>query len=96
MPCEVDADEGVEADILSCESKALDQIRTFLYELQEDPRPNGREYLRAPASFYFQLPCGYFVSWEIQGDVLRLALTGNMSGIALRILGVGRERPKHR
>jgi len=86
-------DTAIKADILECDDTAFEQIRSFLYELEDDPLPKGRRRLRE-STFYVQLPCGYFVSWEIAGDVLKMALTGNLSGVTVRILGVGRRKPK--
>ena len=82
----------IQNDILDCDEEAFDQIRTFLYELQDDPLPMGRQRLR-DSVFYVKLPCGYFVGWEIVGDVLKMALTQDVNGITVRIVGVGRRKP---
>jgi hypothetical protein len=93
MPCKVRVDTAIKARILDCDDTALNQIRDFLYELQDNPLPAGRQPLDEN-TFYCQLPCGYFVSWEIEGDVLKMALTQNVRGIIVSILGVGRTKPK--
>ena len=92
MPCKVSVDTAIKADILDCDETAIDQIRAFLYELQEDPLPPGRQP-KGDAAFYVQLPCGYFVTWQIEGDILKMALTQNVSGITIRIIGVGTKKP---
>lgn len=88
MPCQVDVDTAVKSDILDCDAEARQQIGDFLLFLQEDPRPEQRR-LMSGASFYVRLPCWYFVSWEILGDVMEFALTGRIKGCVVRILGVG-------
>jgi hypothetical protein len=92
MPCEVSVDTAIKAAILDCNDTALEQIRTFLYELQDDPLPLNRQPL-GDAAFYVHLPCGYFVSWEIEGDLLKMALKQDLRGITVRILGVGKSKP---
>jgi hypothetical protein len=93
MPCKVSVDAAVKLAILDCDEIAIDQIRTFLYELQDDPLPVHRQPL-GDAEFFVQLPCGYFVSWEIDGDVLGMVLKRDLTGITVRILGVGKKKPK--
>ena len=92
MPCRVSVDTAVKADILDCDETAIEQIRAFLYELQEDPLPPRRQP-RGNAAFYVLLPCGYFVTWQVEGDLLKMALTQNVSGITIRIVGVGKSKP---
>jgi len=93
MPCQVDVDTAVKSDILDCDAEARRQIGDFLLLLQKNPLPEKRHPMSG-ASFYAPLPCGYFVSWEILGDVLAFALTGSTKGCMVRILGVGRKTPK--
>jgi hypothetical protein len=93
MPCKISVATEVKSDILDCDETAREQIRAFLLGLQQDPLPRGRRSL-GKSAFFEQLPCGYFVAWEVLGDVLKMALTGDMTGITVHVLGVGRRRPK--
>jgi hypothetical protein len=45
-------------------------------------------------AFYCLLPYGYYVSWEVFGDVMKFALGGETKGISIRILGIGCELPR--
>lgn len=92
MPCKVDVDTAVKADILDCGAGARRQIGEFLLQLQYDPLPENRGEM--DGAFYFLLPCGFYVSWEVLGDVMKFAFSGDRSGISVRILGVGRQ-PSH-
>lgn len=85
-------DTAEKADILDSDETAIEQIRAFLYELQEDPLPPRRQP-KGNAAFYVQLPCGYFVTRQVEGDLLKMALTQNVSGITIRIVGVGKSKP---
>ncbi len=93
MPCKVSVATEVRSDILECDETAREQIGAFLLGLQQNPLPRGRRSLGEQA-FFVQLPCGYFLAWEILGDVLKMALTGDTAGITVRILGIGRRRPR--
>lgn len=100
MSCRVQVDHELQEEILDLDANARREIGDFLLGLQDDPLPRGRRALTrktsAPA-YFVQLQCGFYVSWEIVGNVLPLALTGKAKGIVVRILGVDRERPgKHR
>jgi hypothetical protein len=92
MPCKVDVDAAVKSDILECGREARLQIGNFLLGLQDNPLPENRREMKSGA-FYALLPCGYYVAWEVFGDLMKLALSGSTKGISVRILGVGRERP---
>lgn len=87
MPCKLDVDPQVEQDILDCDRKARLEIGDFLLALQDNPLPDTRHSMGGPV-FYAQLPCGFYVSWEIIGDVLHYALTGDLRGLLIRVLGV--------
>lgn len=93
MPCQVNVDTEVKTDILDCDDEARQQIGDFLLALQEDPLPEQRRPM-AGASFYVKLPCGYFVGWEVLGDLMAYATTGKTKGLTVRILGVGFDQPK--
>ncbi len=93
MSCELDVATEVKQDILDCNQAARRQIGGFLLTLQKNPLPRNRQGM-GDGAFYLQLPCGFYVSWEVLGDMLRLALTGDGNGIVVRILGVGREPPR--
>jgi hypothetical protein len=91
MSCKVDVDTAVKADILDCGRGVRRQIGEFLLQLQDDPLPEGR--VNMDGAFFYLLPCGFFVSWEVLGDVMKFALSGDRNRISDRILGVGRESP---
>lgn len=93
MSCKVDVDTGVKSDILELSDDARRQIGRFLLGLQDNPLPKSRREMGG-AAFYHQLPCGYFVAWEVSGDLIKLALSGDTKGISIRILGVGRTPPE--
>jgi hypothetical protein len=93
--CQLDVDFDVQDDILACGDEACDAIGAFLEELQEDPLPEERQKTKS-GFFYSKLPCGYYVAWEVLGDVFRLETTGSLEGIVVRILGVGRKVPEGR
>jgi hypothetical protein len=93
MPCKVEVDMAVKADILDCDAATRREIGDFLLALQDNPLPEGRKEMGS-AAFHIQLPCGVHVSWEVLGNILRLALTGQTKGILVRILGVSHVAPK--
>jgi hypothetical protein len=93
MPCKVEVDIAVKADILDCDAAARREIGDFLLTLQNNPLPEGRKEMGS-AAFHIQLPCGIHVSWEILGNILRLALTGQTKGVLVRILGVSHVAPQ--
>jgi hypothetical protein len=93
MPCKVEVDTAVKADILDCDAATRRGIGDFLLALQDNPLPEGRKEMGS-AAFHIQLPCGVHVSWEVLGNILRLALTGQTKGILVRILGVSHVAPK--
>jgi hypothetical protein len=92
MSCKLHIATEVKQDMLACNDTARRQIRAFLLALQENPLPEGRRAM-GEAAFYVQLPSGFYLSWEIIGNVLRLVLTGNCEGILVRVLGVSRVLP---
>jgi hypothetical protein len=92
-PCEIDVAEQIQQDILDCGEEACDEIGSYLEALQEDPFPKERRYSKS-GFFYCQLTCGYFVAWEIRGDLMKLVETGDCTGTLVKILGVGRDTPK--
>ena len=96
MPCRVEVDHELKEAILDLDATARRQIGDFLVALQEDPLPGKRQSLTRKTSvpaFFVQLPCGFYVSWEIVGNMLRLALTGKAEGLLVRVLGVNRVSP---
>jgi hypothetical protein len=93
MPCRLHVTTAIKRDILDCNPEALQQIGDFLIALQEDPLPKNRQEM-GDSEFYFLLPSGFYVSWEIVGNLMRLALTGETEGLLVRILGVARVPPK--
>ena len=97
MPCKLEVAIEVRQDILDCEAAGRRGIGEFLIALQEDPLPEVRNqlgYAKYGSAFYAQLPCGFYVSWEIIGDLLHMATTGQTKEILVRILGVARVPPK--
>ena len=92
MPCKVKVDIQVQSDFLDCTSEARRQISAFLLELQDDPLPAKRQPM-GDGAFFAQLPCGYFVSWEILGNFLTMAFTRSTKTCLLRILGIGIKAP---
>jgi hypothetical protein len=97
MPSRVKVDHELQEEILDLDAYSRRQIGDFLVALQDDPLPQDRQALArkigVPA-YFVQLPCGFYVSWEIVGDLLPLALTGKTKALLVRILGVNRDRPE--
>ncbi len=91
VPCKLEIASEVQQDILDCDAAAHRQIGDFLLELQDNPLPQAR---LTDGSFYIQLPCGFYLSWEIIGDLMRFALSGKTKGLLVRILGVARVPPQ--
>jgi hypothetical protein len=92
MSCKVDVDTAVKTDILDCNAAVRRQIGNFLIDLQDNPLPTNR--MEMDGAFYCLLPYGYYVSWEVFGDVMKFALGGETKGISIRILGIGCELPR--
>jgi hypothetical protein len=92
VPCKLEIASEVQQDILDCDAAARRQIGDFLLELQDNPLSKDRRAL-SDGSFYIQLPCGFYLSWEIIGDLMRFALSGKTKGLLVRILGVARVPP---
>jgi hypothetical protein len=92
MSCKLHVADAVKQDILDCDPEAIQQIGGFLLALQENPLPKNRSEMDRGA-FYCRLRCGYYVAWEVSGDLMRLVSTGDTRGISIRILGVGRGLP---
>jgi mRNA-degrading endonuclease RelE of RelBE toxin-antitoxin system len=95
MPCKVSIATEVKQDILDCNASARREIGDFLLKLQDNPYPRGRRKM-SEDSFYFKLPCGIFVTWEVEAteEVLLRIIFGDTEGVVLRVLGVGRARLK--
>jgi hypothetical protein len=96
IPSRVQVDHELQEEILDLDAYARRQIGDFLLALQDDPLPQDRQALARKISipaYFVQLPCGFYVSWEIVGDLLPLALTGKTKALLVRILGVNRDRP---
>ncbi|HUD53940.1 MAG TPA: hypothetical protein VMR02_01845 [Terracidiphilus sp.] len=92
MPCKLDIATEVKQDILDCDAAARRQIGDFLLQLQNNPLPENRQPISG-SSFYVQLPCGFYLSWEIIGDLIHFALTGKSKELLVRVLGVARVPP---
>jgi hypothetical protein len=92
MSCLLSIATEVKEDILDCDEHVRREIGDFLLTLQANPLPQVRQEMLKNA-FFVQLPCGFYVSWEIIGDPLHLVLTGDKKGITVRILGVSRVPP---
>jgi hypothetical protein len=93
MSCKLKVATELKQDILECNAGARRRIGDFLLALQKNPLPKNRQEM-GDGAFYVQLPCGFYVSWEIIGNMLQLALTGEAKGLVVRILGVARSQPK--
>jgi hypothetical protein len=96
MPCKVQVDHELEEEILDLDGYTRQQIGDFLVALQNDPLLQERHALADqldPPAYFVQLQCGFYVSWEIIGDLLSMALTGKTKAVLVRILGVNRQRP---
>ncbi|HSY37559.1 MAG TPA: hypothetical protein VK814_17530 [Acidobacteriaceae bacterium] len=96
MSCVVDVARPLKAEILHYSPKVRNEIGSDLLALQEDPLPADRADLTRPYGYFHQLPCGYYVSWELIGDqqdLLLLILTGTCRNITVRILGAGEDPP---
>ena len=97
MPCIWEVDRRLKADILSFPGAVRDEIGADLLALQDYPLPADRQDLDHPNGYYHQLPCGYFVSWELIGeteDILHLITFGACRNLKIRILGAGASAPK--
>jgi|HubBroStandDraft_1064217.scaffolds.fasta_scaffold181074_2 hypothetical protein len=97
MSSRVQVDQELQEEILDLDANARREIGDFLLSLQEDPLPSERQALSrrlSAAAYYVQLPSGFYVSWEMVGNLLPLALTGKVDGLLVRILGVDRDRPR--
>lgn len=92
MSCKLDLATEVKEDILDCDENVRHEIGEFLLALQQNPLPQNREHM-GKGDYYVELPCGFYVAWEILGDQLHLALTGDTTGVVVRILGVSRVQP---
>jgi hypothetical protein len=96
VPCSIKVDRRAKRDaldIVAGNPLAWAEIDLFLRALPSDPLPrNRREF--APAAFFVQLPCGVYVAWEIIGDMVRLVTLGPSHVILVRVLGVGRQKPR--
>ena len=96
MSCKLDLDTDLKQDILDCNADERRQIGDFLLALQENPLPMDRRKLRRAkddSAFYVQLPCGFYVSWEIIGNIFYFGAAGQTKGLLVRILGVARVPP---
>jgi len=95
MPCQIQVDVEVQADILGLSAEARRKIGEFLLQLQDDPLPAERIELapKSPGAFFQALSCGYWISWEILGDPIKFALKGKTEGLIVRVLGVAAVRP---
>jgi hypothetical protein len=96
MPCPLDVDRGLKRDILDLPHGIRQEIGNDLVALQTDPLPADRQDL-TPGAYFHQLPCGYFVSWELIGeqeDILNLFSGELCHNLTIRILGVGADSPK--
>jgi hypothetical protein len=87
MSCQIQIDSGVQRDILDLRPDARREVGEFLLRLQDDPLPAGHSEMSAGA-FYQKLPCGYWISWEVLGDLMGLALKGATQGLTVRVLGI--------
>ncbi len=99
MSCVLDVDPRLKADILHQLSSIRDEIGRDLLALQDDPLPVDRADLTRPYGYFHQLPCGYYVSWELTGDeqdLLHLILTGTCRNVTVRILGAGTDSPSQK
>jgi hypothetical protein len=97
MSCVLDVDRRLKADILACTREVIDQIGADLLSLQDDPLPPDRKDLDRPNGYYHQLPCGYYISWELIGksaDIVHLIAIGTCQNLTIRILGAGPDSPK--
>ncbi len=93
MPCVVDVAAEVKSDILDCDETVKREVYDFLLALQEFPLPEGRHESMSVGSYSYQLPCGYFVSWELIGSreaLTRMIFNRDMRGVTVRVLGFGR------
>ena len=50
----------------------------------------------SPGGYFNRLPSGLYVSWEVFGDMLEFGLLGRSRDCRVRVLGVGRSRPRTR
>ena len=89
MSCILKVDRRLKADILHFPSACANRLAPTSSRFRTIPcRPNG---------YYHQLPCGYFVSWELIGeteDILHLIASGACRNLKIRILGAGASSPK--
>jgi len=100
MPCKLDIDDQVKADLLlySDDAASYREIDGFLLALEEDPYPATRLPLDEKNEvFYLRLSCGFFISWQVLPDrsgkpSRQLSLKRNDS-LIVRILAIARSSP---
>jgi hypothetical protein len=101
MSCTVDVPTEVQQeglDIVRGDLKAKAEVGSFLFALQDNPLPAGRQQLdpNDATAFWIKLVCGIYVSWEIKAspeNMMRL-ISGRVSPkILVRVLGFGRDKP---
>ena len=78
--------------------QATAEVGAFLFALQEDPLPAARRKLspNEATSFWCQLNCGVYVSWQIEAspdDMLNLAYVHATPAVLVHVLGFGRGAP---
>jgi hypothetical protein len=77
------------ASVFSCQAAQEDKVLNF--PIQPDLATSG---IGQHSAFYKQLACGFFVSWEITGNLMRAAMAGKIEGLLVRVLGIGRVPPE--
>jgi hypothetical protein len=104
MSCTVDVPTKIQQEGLDAvrgDAQAIAEVGAFLLALQDNPFPAGREQLSPGdhTAFWIKLPCGVYVSWEIEASLLdMIALiadprSSDMSEVGVKVLGVGRDKP---
>jgi hypothetical protein len=104
MSCTVDVPTKIQQeglDTVRGDPQAIAEVGAFLLALQDDPLPGGREKLSPddPTAFWIKLPCGVYVSWEIEASLpAMIALfSGHISSeIVVHVLGFGRDKPSRK
>jgi hypothetical protein len=101
MSCAVDILPRVQQEALDTvrgDWQATAEVGAFLLALQDDPLPAARQWLSPDdsTSFWCQLNCGVYVSWQIEAspdDMLNLAFGHVTPAILVHVRGFGRGAP---
>lgn len=95
MAWELRIDSKIQEDMLDCDDEAQREIERFVKALESNAYPAGCEEIEH-LTFFFKLKCNYFISWEAIPDRSMPISITDPKLAAVRILGVGRNKPQSR